>query len=62
MMTLYFFYQHFTALYKLQVSSIEEKKYERDMFEEARFEADVQEVTYEGLSHEWTYTVNLYCT
>ena len=32
------------------------------MFEEAGFLVYVQEVTYEDPSHEWTHTINLYCT
>ena len=32
------------------------------MFEEAGFQVDVQEVMYEDPSHEWTHTINLYCT
>ena len=32
------------------------------MFVEAGFQVDVQGVTYEDPSHEWTHTINLYCT
>ena len=32
------------------------------MFGETGFQVDVQEVTYENPSHEWTHTINLYCT
>ena len=32
------------------------------MFEEAGFQVDVQEVTYEDPSHKWTHTINFYCT
>ena len=51
-----------TDISKLYVSIIEEKKKSCDMFEEAGFLVQIQEVTYEDLSHEWTHTMNLYCT
>ena len=47
---------------KLYVSVIEEKKYSCDMFKQAGFQVDVQDVKYEDPSHEWMHTINLYFT